>query len=201
LTATKVLTARKRPGGRSSLVRRAVFDATLALLAQRGLASLSIEEIAARAGVNKTTIYRNWPTRTDLILAAAADRSEHEIVVRQTDDVEKDLIAFLSSVAANITSPLGRALLIATLEPAGSPPASQAKDTFWKQRFEAADGLIRSLLGQRSSKEDVDAFIERLIGPIYLRVLVTGKDVDASYIRRLVRSAVRDQAGTPRGYA
>jgi AcrR family transcriptional regulator len=188
LVVAQPLAPRKRPGGRSTRVRRAVFDATLELLADGGLASLSIEAIADRAGVNKTTIYRNWPTKTALLLAASEDRSERQIVVKQTGHVERDIIAFLDSIAANITSPLGRALVIATMEPAGR--GATAKEAFWTHRFKAAEGLIRSALTPGASKEDVDAFTERLIGPVYLRVFVTGKGVDGRYIQRLVRTAL-----------
>jgi AcrR family transcriptional regulator len=48
-----------------------VFNATLTLLAEEGVPGLTFEAVAAAAGVNKTTLYRNWPTRTALILAAA----------------------------------------------------------------------------------------------------------------------------------
>ncbi|MEV3975004.1 helix-turn-helix domain-containing protein [Streptomyces sp. NPDC050698] len=52
----------QRPGGRSARVRKAVLAATAAELSERGFAAMTIEDIAARSGVHKTTIYRRWST-------------------------------------------------------------------------------------------------------------------------------------------
>src|SRR6185437_11155783 len=59
---------RGRP--RSAEADRAILTATADLLAERGLAAMSIEEVAARAGVGKTTIYRRWPSKGLLALDA-----------------------------------------------------------------------------------------------------------------------------------
>src|SRR5207248_10505689 len=55
-----------RPGGRTARTRAAVFEATLAELALRGYADLSLDGVAARSGVHKTTIYRRWRSRDQL---------------------------------------------------------------------------------------------------------------------------------------
>jgi AcrR family transcriptional regulator len=181
----------KRPGGRSARVRRAVFDATLTLLAEHDRHPFTIEAVARLAGVNKTTLYRNWASKTALILAAAEDRSENIIANQPTGNVEEDLVAFLTSVAASITSPLGRALIISTMEQSDHEDVLRARDAFWKHRFEAAADLVREALPGRLTPAEVDRFIESLIGPLYLRVFVTGAPVDAAYIRTLVRYALR----------
>jgi AcrR family transcriptional regulator len=169
------------------------------LLADKGLETLSFEAVAAAAGVNKTTLYRNWPTRTALILAAAKDRSEALITTARTGDPERDLVAFLSSVAANITSPLGRALVLATMSEADSADVQSAREAFWRARFHAARDLVREALdGRPATDAQIGAFIERLVGPLYLRVFVTGAPVEARYIRDLVRSALATRADAPR---
>lgn len=182
----------KRPGGRSARVRRAVFDATLELLAKYGYASLTIDSVAAAAGVNKTTIYRNWPAKVDLVLAATMDRSEALITTRSSGDPERDLVAFLRSVADNITSLLGRALVIATLNEAGDPDVRDAREAFWRHRFHAAGDLVRAAIadGHAPDETEVQLFIERLIGPLFLRVFITGAPVDDKFIRSTVRTAL-----------
>jgi AcrR family transcriptional regulator len=181
----------KRPGGRSARIRRAVFDATLNLLASEGYQSLTIDAISTAAGVNKTTIYRNWPTKTALILAAAMDRSEALITTKSTGDPERDLIAFLKSVADNITSHSGRALVIATLNAADDPDVREARDEFWRERFHAANDLIRAATNDHDSDDSyVQRFIERLIGPLFLCVFITGAPVDDAFIRDTVRAAL-----------
>jgi len=183
----------RRPGGRSARVRRAVFDATLDLLAGSGYSSLTIDSVAAAAGVNKTTVYRNWPTKVELILAAVKDRSEALITTRSTGDPEGDLVAFLTSVAGSITSPLGRALVVSTLNEADDPDVRMAREEFWRQRFQAAGDLIRAATkdGHDSGSSDVQIFVERLIGPLFLRVFITGAPVDDAFIRDTVRAALR----------
>ena len=59
-----------RAGGRSARVVSTVLRTTLEVLGEHGYAGLRIEDVAAQAGVNKTTIYRRWPTRADLVIAA-----------------------------------------------------------------------------------------------------------------------------------
>jgi AcrR family transcriptional regulator len=182
----------RRPGGRSARVRRLVLDATLALIANDGFQSLTIDSVASLAGVNKTTIYRNWPSKTALILDAARDRSESMITTRITGDPERDLVALLGSVAENITSPVGRALVIATLNGADDAEVREARDEFWRGRFEAARDLVRAAINDGIlSDSEVDAFIERLVAPLYLRVFITGMPVDDAFIREMVTRALR----------
>ena len=59
-----------RTGGRSARVREAILAATFSELIDSGYAALSVEAVASRAGVNKTTIYRRWPTLDDLLVDA-----------------------------------------------------------------------------------------------------------------------------------
>jgi AcrR family transcriptional regulator len=186
--------AAKRPGGRSARVKRAVFDATLDLLARLGYQGMTFDAVAEAARVNKTTIYRNWPTKTALLLAAAEDRSEALIRTESTGDPEANLIAFLASVHESISSPLGQALVIATLSGANDPEASAAREEFWRVRFAAAHNVVRAATsGRRAGEPDIDAVIERLIGPLFLRVFITGAPVDDAFIRSTVRAALCDE--------
>jgi AcrR family transcriptional regulator len=65
--------ARGRGRPRSVEADQAILDATLRMLGKHGVAGMTIEGVAAEAGVGKTTIYRRWPTKTDLIRAAISD--------------------------------------------------------------------------------------------------------------------------------
>jgi AcrR family transcriptional regulator len=183
----------RRPGGRSARVRRAVFEATLALVAERGYGALAVEAVAVAAGVNKTTVYRNWPTKAALVLAALSDRSESMIRTETTGDPERDLVSFLASVAASISSPLGQALVIATLNEAHDPELRRTRDEFWRHRFDAARELVGAAIaaGLLPEGTDADAVIERLIGPVFLRVFITGAAVDEAFIHATVGAAIR----------
>jgi len=167
-----------------------VFDATLAQLAERGYQSLTIEGVAAAAGVNKTTVYRNWPTKASLVRAAAEDRSAGLIATESTGDAERDLVALLTSVAESVASSVGQALIIATLSEADDPQVQEARAAFWAQRFEATRGLVASAVGEEATDAQIDAAIEHLIAPFYLRALVTGGPIDRTFIERTARDAL-----------
>jgi AcrR family transcriptional regulator len=189
MAVTEERAVARRPGGRSARVRRKVFDATLALLADSGYQSLTIDAVAARAGVNKTTVYRNWPTKASLIRAAAEDRSASLVRTDTTGDPERDLVAMLTSVAANLASPVGQALVIATLNEADDPQVREARAEFWRVRFDAARGVVKAATGVTDDAE-ADAVIEQLIAPLYLRALVTGTAIDRGFIERTVRGVL-----------
>src|SRR5262245_31398260 len=94
-----------RPGGRTARNRAAIFAATLAELAQHGYTNLSFDAIAARAGVHKTTIYRRWPTRAELVAAAFMDVAEQRLDVADTGNIDRDARALARSVAAVLAQP------------------------------------------------------------------------------------------------
>ncbi len=183
-------TVTRRPGGRTARVRRRVFDATLELLAARGYQALSIEEIADAAGVNKTTIYRNWPNKAKLIQAAALDRSSIAIRVRPSGDLERDLAEMLQSVAHYITSPVGHALIVSAINGSGHTAARQDFTEFWAIRFAATRAIIDRDLGPIDAGI-ADEAIEQMIGPLYLRVFITGTEIDRDFIERLAATGAR----------
>lgn len=79
-----------RTGGRSARVVDRVLTATVELLGQSGYGALRFDEVAARSGVNKTTIYRRWPTKSQLV-AAAIQHHKPIVPPRDTGDLERDL--------------------------------------------------------------------------------------------------------------
>ena len=102
-------TQRGRP--RSAEADRAILTATVELLADRGLAAMSIEEVAARAGVGKTTIYRRWPSKGLLALDAFVASFREEQPLPDTGTLRGDLVAALSAWVLAVTgTSMGRML-------------------------------------------------------------------------------------------
>ena len=81
-----------RTGGRSARVRQAILAAALHELIDNGYAALSVEAVASRAEVNKTTIYRRWPTLDDLLVDALTTWSQDAIPGADTGSIETDLL-------------------------------------------------------------------------------------------------------------
>ena len=92
---------------RSTRSHQAMLQATLELLAEVGLEATSIEAIAARAGVGKTTIYRRYRCKEELV-ADAIERVRKEVVIPDTGHLESDLDILIESAAQITLTPLGR---------------------------------------------------------------------------------------------
>src|SRR5260370_35342567 len=88
----------RKPGRpRSAQAHKAILDATLELLAEEGFQGLSIEEVAARAGAGKTTIYRRWSSKEELVMEAIR-QVQIEVPVMDTGNFRNDLAALLETV-------------------------------------------------------------------------------------------------------
>lgn len=185
---------RSRPGGRSTRVRETVLAATLDALADRGFANLSIDDVARRAGVHKTTVYRRWETRESLVLDALLDRSADQVAVPDTGSLTADLEALVTAVAANITSRVGRAILVTlSAEAAHSPELDRLRRDFWATRFDLTAVIVRRAVerGELAPTTDSKRLIELAIAPLYLRALVTGDPIDATFVRTVAATAAR----------
>jgi AcrR family transcriptional regulator len=97
---------------RSEKSRRAIVTATRELLLERGFDGLTIEAVAARAGVGKQTIYRWWPSRPALVADVMLEDADRILVsVNHTDDLSADLVGWVGKLAASLTTNRGSAML------------------------------------------------------------------------------------------
>ncbi len=101
------------PGGapRGAPVVRAVIRATFEELAEVGFAALSIDDVAKRAGVNKTTVYRRWPTKADLVTTALLALPEEYFLMPNTGTIRGDVTEIAERVARIFRSVEGRAMM------------------------------------------------------------------------------------------
>lgn len=100
-----------RPGGRSARVQAAVHQATHALLAEQGRATLTVPLIAARAGVTPSTIYRRWGELADLLADVALDRWRADTAPADTGSLRGDLLAWAEQYREEMASDVGQAML------------------------------------------------------------------------------------------
>jgi AcrR family transcriptional regulator len=98
-----------RPGGRSARVVESVLDSTRAELARVGYLRLSIEAVASKAGVNKTTVYRRWPTKASLVVAAIAGALVFEVAPEQAS-LRDDLLTLAFRLDRWLRTPEGTAV-------------------------------------------------------------------------------------------
>ncbi len=191
---------RPRRRGPSKRVRADAIAATLAELAEGGYSALSLEKVALRAGVHKTTLYRRWGSREELVLEAMLERAGEHISVPDTGSLRKDLLELARTAAANAASPevAAMARAVAAESPRDRRLAA-ANRQFWAERL-ALDGAIveRAIeRGEVAAGTDPGRVIEAVIGPIHLRLLLTGEPVDQSFLEGIVDLVV-DGTARPR---
>ena len=164
-------------GGRTARNRAAIFAATLPELAEHDFADLSVDAVAARAGVHKTTIYRRWPTRADLVAAAFMDVAEQRLDVVDTGNIDRDARTLARSVAIVLAQPAVAAAARATLAVSAPDIREHIVRGFWGSREAAVGPLIERAIerGQLPPSIDVNAVIAAIAAPLYFRVLVANQ--------------------------
>lgn len=202
-------TGAKRGRPRNSTVDRRVLDAAWDLLVDRGYAGLSVDEVAERAGVAKTTLYRRWPTKDHLAIAVTS-RLLGQVPIADTGDLHADLTGFTSALADTLNRvrmagrPGGSASPSAGLLAELVAAAARHEDigAVVRAGFAQRHALAVARLHQARDREglradlDPDLLIDQLAGPVYYRVLITGTPVDRAYCQRLA-AAVLDGTLTP----
>jgi AcrR family transcriptional regulator len=180
-------TGQRRPGGRSARVRQAVLDATVATMIERGFDQLNIADIAARAGVHETSIYRRWRTRENLVVDALLANSEQAVPIPDTGSVRDDLMALFQWATARLTSPLGAALLRMAVLAVDHPQMAAGRAVFWTSHLERARIIIRRGIERGELPEDADPHLvlQALVAPLYMRLLVTGEPIEDELPQRL----------------
>ncbi len=178
-------------------MRRAVLDATLALLFEDGEREPSLAEIAARADVHETSIRRRWGTREQLILDALLSHSDKHLPIPDTGTLLGDLTAFGTELVANLSQPLGIAIdraLVAAASDSGE--VERMRVDFWRTRFSAARDMVTRAIARGELPETVNAdlLLEMYIAPLHFRTLLTRTPLDAALPARLARVVVAGSA-------
>lgn len=186
---------RQRPGRpRSERSRRAILAAAAALLHEQGLRGMSIEAVAARAGVSKKTIYRWWPSKGVLALDAIyAEWSRARGVIPNRGTLQGDLRSRMRATVRVLNSPtLGSALAALIAEAQADPELAHAYTEHVLVPLRAQLRLIleRAIArGELPSDLDLEAAIDLLQGPLYLRLLHTHAPLDQQFADTIVRLA------------
>jgi AcrR family transcriptional regulator len=159
----------RRPGGRSARVRERVLEATVELVARRGVAGVRYEEVAELAGVHKTSVYRNWPDRDTLVREAVLHVTRDRTPIGSTGDFRRDAVDYLTTFSEGLTTPLGQALLTALRTSSDSPATREVMQAMFAQRAARFQRRIEEGIaaGQLPS---VDSYFlsELLSGPVHL---------------------------------
>jgi AcrR family transcriptional regulator len=180
----------RSPDRRSDRARVAVLHAADDLLVERGYAGVTIEGIAARAGVAKQTIYRWWPSKFEILMDTFLEDAAGALKIPDTGTVEGDLRAHLRQLARFLSAePAGRVMLALIGQSQHDADMARA----FQQRFgDERRALDRTILQRGAARgdlrpdTDLDLVIDLIYGPVYHRVLLTGLPVDDQFIDGLI---------------
>src|SRR5215471_10076320 len=189
---TEVTTAsRPRANPRAERSRQAILDATLQLLAEDAdVGSLTVEAVAARSGVAKTTIYRRWRDKWQLALdAVMIDMLPGFADPVDVGDTRKELITFLQGAIKNLTSPpSGPAMQALASQIATDPELGRVyRDQVVQPRREQLRPVIERGIARGDLRPDTDVRLvhELLLGPVFYRLLFSGGPIDRKLSTRL----------------
>ncbi|MBM2615554.1 TetR/AcrR family transcriptional regulator [Actinoplanes sp. LDG1-06] len=174
---------------RSEQSRRAILDAALTLLAETDYAKMTIEAIAARAGVGKQTIYRWWRRKGEVILEALTGQAT-PVVLPDSGDLEADLREVVRATVAEFGDPrlsaTTRALTVEMLS--DDDLAGQVRDRLLRPQLDAVrDRLaVAREQGQIRTDADLGLVVELIFGPIFHRWLLSNGPLTPAYADGLV---------------
>lgn len=174
---------------RSERSRRAILAATLELLGEQGFRSLSMEAIAQRAGVGKSTIYRWWSGKAELVSEAVDAEASERVLTPDRGDIRSDARALISSFVSLVRSPLGRVMMALEAE-AGSDEALRfaLQARFLDARERTGRVVLERAARRGEVRADVDAdlVMDAVMAVVMFRARTAPDSLDELFVDALV---------------
>jgi len=174
----------------SSRTRQAILDATRELLAEGGVQGLTVEGVATRANVAKTTVYRRWSSKHELALAVLIDMVEEMASVPDLGDTRAELVWFVDRAVKILRSTLmGRVMQGLVSDLAADPELAHAfRERVVSVRVAEIRRLIERGIARGDLRPDADYELanELLFGPVYYRLLLSGSPLQDDLAARVV---------------
>jgi AcrR family transcriptional regulator len=177
----------RRVHGRSARVVEDVLKATLEEIGRSGYEALRMEDVATRSGVNKTTIYRRWPTKVDLVSAAMRHLAPPP-EPPETGSVRSDLLTLLGALVTRAESPLGRGILRMMVNEGTHPEVGLVKRAMDADYVRARSLVVERAIerGELPRDTDVELVVELTFAPVFRRVIRGLAPPDDAFIEAAV---------------
>jgi AcrR family transcriptional regulator len=173
----------KRLQGRSARVLEAVLDAALEELGRVGYTALRIEDVAAKSGVNKTTIYRRWPTKLDLIASVLLHAKEPPSSF-DTGSLEGDVRASLYEMRERLHDPrhlaIMRVVMAERMQPEVNEFVMQLRERYAVVRRKMFERAIER--GELSPNVDPQSLLDMMTSPLVTRIVHQGREADDEFL-------------------
>jgi AcrR family transcriptional regulator len=181
---------RGRP--RDGALDERILEQVVALLGSRGYAGLTLDELAARSGVAKSTILRRWPSKAAVAAAGVERLALQSVDVPNSGTLEGDLHALLHG--ARDTFVCGRGQFIARLlrESGHHPAITDLLDAVLHTRRQAYRRVLARAIarGELDPSVDQELLIDMIIGPLWTRLLITRDPVTREYVDANVQAVL-----------
>jgi AcrR family transcriptional regulator len=192
---------RRRGRRRSSQAEQAILQATRELLAEGGVDRLTMERVAARAGVGKTTVYRRWRDKHELALAVLLDMVQRLVSLPDLDSTREELLAFVGAAVDVLSGTLmGRVMQGLASDLATDADLARAfHQNVVSVRHAEVERLVQRGIARGDLRPDTDPQVahDLLIGPLYYRLLLTGQPLDHAFAARHVDAVLHGLARSP----
>jgi AcrR family transcriptional regulator len=174
----------------SSATDEKILDATRELLVAHGVHGLTVEGVAARAGVAKTTIYRRYRSKHELALAVLLHMAREVVAVPDLDETRAELIAFVNGAVRVLGStPMGRVMQGLVSDLAADPSLATAfREQIVARRLTEVRRLVDRGIARGEVRPGIDYELvhDLLFGPVYYRLLLSGSSLDEQLAERIV---------------
>ncbi len=175
-----------------SQTRDRVLQASRELLAESGVHGLTIDGVATRSGVAKTTIYRHWRSKEELALAVLLEMTEQVVEVPELGNARAELVALVNRAIDILdTTLMGRVMKGLISDLATDPTLAQAfRERVVALRLKEIHHLIErgAERGDLRPAADPELLHDLLFGAIYHRLLLSGRPLDQTYAEQIVDS-------------
>jgi AcrR family transcriptional regulator len=171
-----------RPGGRSARVQESVHQAVNALLAEMPRDEISVAQVAARAGVTPSTIYRRWGDLQTLLADVAVKRFYPDTGPADTGSLQNDLETWAQGYQEEMSSAPGRAMtrdVLAGMNADGSGPACQCAAITRSQ----LQMILNRAIERGESPPDVHDVMDSVVAPLMYRLLFDDVPIDPAFAR------------------
>ena len=186
-------TVQHRPGGRTADITRRIHDAVLQLIVAGGEEQCTFQNVARRAGVERSTLYRRYANRWAMMGEAFAAAYVVDLTFEPTGSFRGDLTCHLSRVAQTLGSPLGRAMLAAGAVARLDPASIEVAGGFWESRKKQQAAFVRQAIerGELDPGVSLEELFAAADGPLYFRLLIIAKPIDREWVEATVDQVCR----------
>ncbi len=180
--------AKKAGRPRSDESTKSILEATRRLLTHTPVSKLSIEAIAKKAGVGKTTIYRWWPNKQAVLMDAVFSQGTFNNILPQSGEPIDIIHAQVEKMIRQLSGKNGRTVAEIIGEVQGEPDALLALiETFFQDRYNTLGAALSAGIQSGAFRPDIDleTAIDAIMGPIIFRIL-SGQDFDPGFEKNLM---------------